>query len=221
LTRKKLDTKFTRSKPIIRVESYKRLDHRNGKTYEAIALTFSVGAMVAYDLKIGERYDLYWDDDNDIWKKPVLIVRKGGTQRKLIPYAGKKEGKYRQPGKLAIKQLVDQFSIPTIKFPLPILDYIDGEIWIDFSGEPEWDTARREYWAARYGTKKRYSFSLSKFLQVDMRTNEEFITRLTKMTTRDDTTRSGLVLSLLAEYMQDHHPDLWDGLVRKIEEETK
>ncbi len=113
----------------------------------ALELSFNVGAIKLCKLVKGERVDLYYDRYNMIWERPILIIKKGGTQRVLsgpiIPYCMT----------LSITAAIREFSIPVpLRRHLEILDYCDGEIYIDITdvgGQEIREERKRELLNAR------------------------------------------------------------------------
>ncbi len=205
--RQALDNNGTYSKPYARISSVKRTDGRTG-----VRLFLSVGAAYEYGLIGKEKVDLFWEKENKVWKKPILIVKRGGTQRTLNAMGGRKTA-----FAVSIKMLVKQCGIPVVPWPLPILDYVDNEIWIDFSGAIETETPQQKYWKARYGKPKRHSFDFGDS-RLDVRSNTVFIDQCKKMGEKDGGSLAALTLRLLAAHMEDDHPQLWYQLINSLGE---
>lgn len=94
----------------------------------ALELNFNVGAIKLCGLVKGTKVDIYYERHNKIWDRPVLIIKKGGTQRVLsgpiIPY-------YMS---VSITAAIKEWDIPVpLRRKLEILDYCDGEIYIDIT----------------------------------------------------------------------------------------
>ena len=203
------------TKPFARISAYKKTpDPKTGKEYNVTRLLFNVGASKMFNLVAGERVDLFWDKHNELWQRPVLIVRRGGKQRTMS--ADKRNGKSFGSFFLCMGMLVKQYSIPLIRHPLSILDYIDNEIWVDFGEEMAEGTRNDKFWKSKYGIPARLAFDLSKYLNFGIRANDKFVEYFKKMAESEGTTRGGLVLELLAERMQDKHPRMWDELVEAL-----
>jgi len=113
----------------------------------ALEMSFNVGAIKQCNLVKGTKVDIYYDRYNKIWNRPVLIIKKGGTQRVLsgpiIPYFMS----------VSITAAVKEFDIPVpLRRRLEILDYCDGEIYIDITdagGEEIREEKKRERLNAR------------------------------------------------------------------------
>ncbi len=207
--REKLNENATYSKPYARISITRRND---GVERHNIRLWLSVGASIKYNLKDKERVDLIWERKNKVWDCPILIIKRGGTQRSLSTM-----GREKSAFSVQIKMLVKQYDIPLLPYPLPILDYVDGEIWIDFSGKRETEVAQHKLWEKRYGKAKRHSFNFED-CQIDVRSNSEFIDQCKVMAENDGGSLSGLVLRLLAIHMEDNHQQLWYQLINSLGE---
>jgi len=113
----------------------------------ALEMSFNVGAIKQCKLVKGTRVDIYYDRYNEIWERPILIIKKGGTQRVLsgptTPYFMS----------VSITAAVREWGIPIpLRRHLEILDYCDGEIYIDITdagGEEIREEKKRERLNAR------------------------------------------------------------------------
>ena len=213
--RQKLDDTALTTLPFARLQSYV---NPNRKTAQ-IKLIFNTTASKMYQFKPKDRVNLYWNRHDETWERPVLIVKKNGSQRAVSLYLS---GKDRNPSfSIAVSRIIRQFDIPLHPFPLPILDFVDGEIWIDFQGDMEERTPQRKYWLQKYGKRTKLWFSLSKHLQMDMRTNKEFYAMVKKMAESEGTSVSALILSMLADRLQDRYTPMWDAFVEGLEEQSE
>ncbi len=205
--RQALDNNGTYSKPYARIALTKKPNNRTG-----VRLWLSVGAAAKFGLKDKEKVDLFWEKYNKVWKRSVLILKRGGTQRSLSSMGQAKASYFVQ-----MKMLVKQCEIPLIPHPLPILDYINNEIWIDFSGERETEVAQYKLWEKRYGKAKRHTFDFGDS-RLDVRSNTVFIDQCKVMGEKDGGSLAALTLRLLATHMEDDHPQLWYQLINSLGE---
>ena len=150
MTRQKMIGEYTKD-PYVRVREVIRRRTTPAGTKKmrvaALELSFNVGAIKQCELVKGSKVDLYYDRYNEIWERPVLIIKKGGTQRILsgpiIPYFMS----------VSITAAVKEWSILVpLNRHLEILDYCDGEIYIDITdagGEEIREAKKRERLTAR------------------------------------------------------------------------
>ena len=121
------------TKPYARLRStnrrYKKPDGSYGHRNTSVDLCFNSGAMREYSLQRGAMVDILYERYNTEWKMPILIVRKGGSQRKLT-------GTIHQTNYLTvgIGAAVKQFDLPLLLGKrLDIVDFIDGDLYIDIT----------------------------------------------------------------------------------------
>lgn len=213
--REKLDDTALTNLPFARLQRYLR----PGRNVDQIKLIFNTTASKLYQFKPKDRVNLYWNRHDETWERPVLIVKKNGSQRAVSLYLS---GKDRNPSfSIAVSRIIRQFDIPLHPFPLPILDFVDGEIWIDFQGNMEESTPQHKYWQQKYGKKTKLWFSLSKHLQMDMRTTKEFYSVVKMMAELEGSSVSALILSLLADRLQDRYAPMWDAFVEGLKEQSE
>ena len=118
--------------PYARIKSFNRRYRRKDGSWAtkktSIELCFNIGAIKQCGLVKGDRVDLLYERHNKTWGMPILIVRKGGTQRKL---SGPLGGQWLC---VAIGAAVKQWDLPlVVKRRLEILDYIDGDLFVDIT----------------------------------------------------------------------------------------
>jgi len=210
--RKKFDTLHTYSEPYARVSTVNL-----GQGRKSIRLFLSLALVMKYKFVSGERVDLFWEQHNELWNKPILVVKRNGNQRSINAM-----GRSRTAVFISIKMFVKQFSIPTMGYPLPILDYVicntGDELWIDFSGEMVTETLQKKYWKSKYGIQKRHTFNFGNGNgKIDVRSNSLFLNQCKIMAKSEGSGLSTLVLRLLGEYMEDKHSHLWYQTVNSME----
>ena len=211
--RQHLDDTSPVNTPFARLQRYRSPDRKT----DQIKLIFNTSASKLCSLQPQERVDLQWIARDEIWERPILVVKKDGSQRAVSLYTGGLCGPKNPSYSVAISRIVRQFNIPIHPFPLPILDFVDGEIWVDFKGKMA-TTHHHKYWQRRYGKKTKLCFNLSKHLKLDLRTNVEFYSLVKKMAELEGTNVSALILNFLSERLQDRHSHLWHVFVKELGE---
>ena len=190
------DSSPRRSKPFAKV------------TLNPTLLRFSLGAIRAYHLKKGELVDIIWDRHSDIWDCPVMIIKREGTQRRMF---GNKGFAPATSMKVAIGTAVVQFDIPLPETRLPILDYVDGEIWVDFSISSEPEPKRRgeiksEHLSIDFGSEDRAA----------VRWGKEYKRVIKSIAEREGITLNTLIIREMDRFIEDRYPEIWQHLLKFI-----
>jgi len=196
--------------PFVRIKSFsRRRRNKDGSWNErkaSIELWFNAGAVRHCRLVKGERVDLLYNRYDEIWQRPVLIIKKGGSQRKLSGPASEIWLT------VAIGAAAKQWGFPLLlKRRLDILDYIDntGEIYIDVTdvgGFKRLDNEKKrkkkekltETLAYAVGKGNGYVFKTTKSLRERMRIASK----------REDRAVNRIIIDALEIYLEENHDDL-------------
>lgn len=205
-----VDTSVRRAEPAAKIHTHSKTGYKStGGLGQVITLHFSLGAIREFGLKHGERVDILWDRHNEVWEKSVMIVRRNGSQRSLTGNFG--HSKPPSSMKLAIGTAVLQYHIPIelLTHRLPILDYVDNEIWVDFSAKdlthPRTAELKTEQFSALVlGSKGE--------MKVDVRWGVEYKRVLKEIAKLEDITLSGMILREMDRFIQDRYPEVWGHL---------
>jgi hypothetical protein len=196
MTQQIADARPRRSKPFAKI------------TLNPTLLRFSLGAIRSYHLKRGERVDIIWDRHSEIWDCPVMIIKRGGTQRLM---SGNKGFAPATSMKVAIGTAVNQFDIPLPETRLPILDYVNGEIWVDFSigSEPE---------PKQKGEVKseRLSIDFGSADRIAVRWGKEYKRVIKSIAEQEGITLNTLIIREMDRFIEDRYPEVWQHLLKFI-----
>ena len=183
---------------------FKKKDGSWGTRNTSVDLCFNAGAIKQCGLVQGDRVDLLYERYSKDWERPILIVRNGGSQRKL-------SGTLTAANWLtvAVGAAVKQWDLPLILGKrLDILDCIDGDIIIDITDKnaelkviqekirkSEKLTAQMAYSA---GKENGYSFKSTQSLKDKMKIASK----------REDRAVNRIIIDALEQYLEENHSDL-------------
>jgi len=178
---------------------YKKKDGSWGRRNTSVDLCFNIGAIRRCHLVSGDRVDLLYERYNTEWERPILIIRKGGTQRKLTGLT--KDAKWISIG---VGAAVKQWDLPlVVGRPLEIIDYIDNDIFIDItdvSGIRRRERERREQLKARltYTDNGR---------STTFRATQGLRDRIKAIAAREKIPANQIIIAALERYLEENYPD--------------
>lgn len=207
MVREMMDSKIRSSEPYARLLTAP-LKHFKGTRGLGISikLQFSLGAIREYKLKHGERVDIIWERYNEVWDCPVLIIKRCGTQR--ILYGNRGPGLSPTSMRITMGTLVLQFHIPLLQHKLPILDYIDGEIWIDFGPEKSKQVKKIKKEIAA----ERFNLYFGSVDSQTVRWGDAYKKAIAAIAKSEDVSFNALILRIIDRYIQDDYPMIWTEL---------
>jgi len=180
---------------------YRRKDGSWADRKNSVELCFNIGAIRQYDLIKGEKVDLLYERYNETWRMPILIVRRGGSQRK---FSGPLDGTWIT---VAIGAAVKQWDLPLVpKRKLEIVDYVGGDIFIDITDVGRTKLLQKE-------ERKRLTEKLS-FTSGNGRSTTFKVTKTLKDKVRmasrreNDRPMNQIIINALEKYLEENHPDI-------------
>ena len=211
-----MDRRICRSEPYAKIITGPRIGYKGTKGLGVRAeLQLSSGAVREYNLRKGERVNIFWDRDNEVWNCPVLILRRGGSHRILYGNTPRDA----KPGylKLSIGSAINQLHIPLLKHKLPILDYVDNEIWIDFT--PKEDEKKRKRAVTKEVKTERFNVYLGQE-GITIRWGAMYKSVIEQAARIEGLSMNALILRATSQYIEDRHPDIWHSLDKIIKKEN-
>ncbi len=205
--RQKLKNEVTRP-AYVRLSSthrrYKKKDGSYSVRNTSVDLCLNVGVIRMCSLKQGDMVDLFYERYNKEWERPILIIKKNGTQRKLT-------GTIRKANWLtiAVGMAVKQWDIPLILGRhLDVLDYVDGDIIIDITDK------NAELHAAKEKIKKKerlttvMAYAIGKGNGYVFKSTQSMKDKMKEVSRREDRAVNRIIIDALEAYLEEHHDDL-------------
>lgn len=187
---------------------FKKKDGSWGRRNTSVDLCFNVGAMKLCNLKRGDRVDVFYVRYDEDWDRPILIVRKGGSQRRLT-------GTIKAANWLtiAIGCAVKQWDIPLIVGRhLDILDYIDGDIIIDITDKNAELHAVKEKKKKMERSRERLTaqmgYAVGKGNGYVFKSTQSLRDMMKIASKREDRSVNRIIIEALENYLEENHDDL-------------
>jgi len=200
MTRQKYNERLRHGTPYVRATQFDRIFRPGLAPNTIIDLYFSTGAVREYDLKLGERVDLFFERHSNTWNMPLLIVKRNGSQLVL---SGPKD---RYCLYLSITGVVKQLKIPiSVKTRLEILDATSNELIIDITNYKSLivkDKKKKDILSTRVGIDDDAGNKLT------FRTRPSLKDRIKIAAKREETPMGRLITDCLERYLELEHPDL-------------
>lgn len=199
---KHLLTRQLRSKPYARICTRQRTKPyaKGGGLGFDVYLYLNSATVRVYGLKARERVDVLWDSFDKTWERPVLVIKRNGNERALSGTANS------DWLRMAMAQPVLEFGIPMLKNKLPILDYIDGELWIDFS-----DGMDDQVVTPREAKLARGSIIFTDQSKIDYRISYSLRDKINLVAKEEGLSANALLHKLVELYIEDYYPNIWRG----------
>ena len=198
--KKKLSDQLIRSRPHARMFTRKRATKPKRGLGVDVYIVLNGAATVRYGLKHMERVDIFWDKFNKLWERPVLTIKRGGTQRSL---SGTKNSKWLR---VAMTQAVLELGVPILKGYLPILDYIDNEIWIDFSDT--YISRDKGKNGGKEARSERLSLTQDHGTSLDLKWTPTLLEKVKVIAKEEGISRNLLVIKCVELYIEKSYPEL-------------
>jgi hypothetical protein len=218
--REPVDTSPRRSEPYVKIISSPLFRYKGTRGLGLnVHLQFSLGAIREYNLKRGERVDILWERHNEIWECPIMIIKRNGTQRTLS--SNRRSGEAPSALKLSIGTAVLQFKLPLLAHKLPIVDYIDDEIWIDFTPQESNGEQKPKRNKLKEVKSERFGIPFGTE-ELTVRWGKEYKSALSEIAEGEGLTLNALIMQQLDFYIEDNFPDTWEhlsGLMNRPTEE--
>ena len=217
MTRKIMESKISWSEFYAKIITRPRIGYKGaGGLGVQVELQLSSGTVREYDLHRGEKVNIFWDTYNKVWECPVLILKRGGSHRVL--YSNKSRSTRSSYLKLSIASAVHQLHIPLLTHRLPILDYVDNEIWIDFTARE--DKGKKKKREKEIKT-ERFAVSFGQDKEMTARWGGLYLSAIKQVARAEGLSMNALILRATNWYMEDMHPEIWHSLDKIIRDENR
>jgi len=183
---------------------YKKKDGSLGYRHTSVDLCFNVGAIRLCNLKRGDRVDLFYERYNKEWERPILIVKKGGTQRRLT-------GTIRAANwlSIAVGTAVKQWDLPLVTGRhLDILDYIDGDILIDVTDKNADIHIIKEKRKKKERLAAQMAYAIGKDNGYVFKSTISLRNKMKIASKREDRAVNRIIIDALEKYLEENHDDL-------------
>ncbi len=208
MTRQKMREGITKE-PFVRFKSSTRRRRDKDGSWigrrSNIELWFNVGTVRHCRLVKGERVDLLYDRYNEIWQRPILIIKKSGSQRKL---SGPTSGVWLHIG---IGAAVKQWGLPLLLGRrLDVLDYIHstGEIYIDISDVEGFKRLHEEKKKKKEKLTEQMAYAIGKDNGYVFKTTKTMREKMKIASKREDRPVNQIIINALEIYLEENHNDL-------------
>ncbi len=195
MSRKKLDDSIS-----TQVTPYAVFSNQNKR---GIVLNLSKSLVDTAGLKHRDRVDLFFERHSEIWGGPVIIIKKGGTQRSVYKHSKSDRGWW----SISVTQLVRQFDISTLSHRMPMLDYIEGvgEIVIDMSIKSEEELDKHDLWKSSTGRRVKLALTIKGKKEISIYSNEDLLIVVDDLRKRERKTRTQFILDAVRFYIEDKY----------------
>ena len=217
MTRKIMGSSISWSEPYARIITRPRIGYKGaGGLGVQVELQLSSGAVREYDLHRGEKVNIFWDIYNKVWQCPILVLKRGGSHRVL--YSNNSRNIRSGYLKLSIASAVHQLHIPLLTHRLPILDYVDNEIWIDFTAR---DDNRKKKKKEKEIKTERFSVCFGRYEETTARWGVMYKSAIEQVAKVEGLSTNALILRATSRYMEDEHPEIWHQLDKIVRDEAR
>ena len=217
MNRKIMEPRISLSELYAKIRTGPRHGQKGAKSSSMfIELQLSASVVREYNLRMGEKVNIFWDSYNEFWECPVLILRRGGSHRVLS--SNRALGTTPSYLKLSIALAVNQLHIPLLKHKLPILDYVDNEIWIDFT--PRIDERKKRRKEKEIKT-ERFCISFGQTEEMTARWGAMYKSAIKQAARKEGLSLNAMILRATNWYLEDIHPEIWHGLDKIIKNEKR
>ncbi len=193
MSRKKLDDDIS-----TRVQPYAVFSSQNKR---GIVLNLSKSLVDLAGLKHRDRVDLFFERHSKTWRGPIIIIKKGGTQRSVYRHSQSDSSWWG----ISVTQFVRQFDIATPSHRLKVLDYIDGELVIDLSLKTDEELDRGSMWKSRSGKRERVVLTILGDKEIQATTNTELLEVIESLADKEGKSRTNFIWDAVRYYIEDKY----------------
>ena len=184
---------------------------RGGDKFKTLRLMISSGAgyQLGLSTQESERVDVSYTEYDEVYKCPVLMIQRGGSQVSLFPRKSTGE-KSDRIWAISVTRIVRQLNIPTPPHRLPILDYVDGKICIDLSVKTSEELTDKGLWRGGHGTSMRTTVGSEKVTEVGIRTTKEFMGLVDDLAHKEGKSKASFVFDAVQWYIEDVYAERFE-----------
>ncbi len=174
---------------------------RIGMKSRSISIRLNNRATRLAGWEAGDKVNLYWNAHDF----ELTIKRNGG------PYKLHASGGTKSAVEVFAANFIRMEEIPLHKFRLPILDVIDNEVIIDFSGKA---VPEKKYWRPKSASRVRRLTVVSKTSGIDIKADTKFVDFVDALARQSNKSRSAFMLDALERHLEDNYADQWHAWIQ-------